>query len=382
MEVAVYIHIPFCPKRCHYCDFLSFAASRAELLPSAYLDLLCRELTLRGSELDREGYTVTSVYLGGGTPTVLNTSELARLLEACRNCLPLKNPEWTVEANPGTLDENKLSVLSCGGVNRISLGVQDLNDKTLALLGRQHSAAQANSAYLLCKKVFPSVSLDIMYGLPAQSVDGFFDTLSRALKWRPDHISLYGLKTEEGTRLHQMISAGSLELPDEDEAYAMLSGASNRLKTEGYEHYEIANYARPGQICRHNLTYWENRPYLGLGLGAHSYWQGSRLENSTDFAEYGRLLALDLLPVVKSTIPTRRQEMEDTMILGLRLLAGVSYHDFFERFGLDLREVFSREIEYLLSRELIVCGPHSIRLAECGLAVANYVFAEFIDSES
>ncbi len=380
MEVSVYIHIPFCTERCHYCDFLSFAASRTPFLPSAYLDILCRELTLRGSELIREGHTVTSVYIGGGTPTFLSASELERLFEGCHNCLPLTNPEWTVEANPGTLDENKLSVLSCGGVNRISLGVQDLNDKTLALLGRQHSSAQAKSAFLLCKNLFPSVSLDIMYGLPGQSVDGFFDTLSRVITWRPDHISLYGLKTEEGTRLHQMISTGSLEMPDEDEAYAMLLGARNHLKTEGYEHYEIANYARSGKLCRHNLTYWKNRPYLGIGLGAHSYWQGRRLENSSDPEEYGLLLANGLLPVVKSTMPTRRQEMEDTMILGLRLLAGVSYHGFFKRFGLDLRDVFFREIEYLLSRELIVCGPHSIRLAERGLAVANYVFAEFIDS--
>ncbi|MBS4022023.1 MAG: radical SAM family heme chaperone HemW [Dethiobacter sp.] len=378
MGVAVYIHIPYCFDKCHYCDFVSFPAFRAPLCAADYLDLLASELALRGKELYAGGHAVTTVYLGGGTPTVLGLPELAKLLADCRRCLPLQNAEWTVEANPGTVDAKKLSLLSSHGVNRVSLGVQDLDDGMLALLGRKHNAAEAKEAFILCRRYFSSVSVDLMYELPGQRTDGFLSTLTAVIAWRPEHLSLFGLKIEEGTRLAALIKSGCLALPDEEDGLGMLIKGKAMLEKNGYKHYEIASYALPGHFCRHNLTYWNNKPYLGLGLGAHSYWQNIRQENTTDILEYRRLLAQGLPPTVKSITPSRRQEMEDTMILGLRKLRGVSFESFYERFGQDLRDVFRTEIDRLLGQGLIICDGETLRLAESKIAVANHIFAEFI----
>jgi oxygen-independent coproporphyrinogen III oxidase len=379
MDISVYIHIPYCLERCHYCDFFSFAAPVAPLPSGDYLELLTQELALRGRELILSGCTVTTLYIGGGTPTVLSADELSLLLTNCRCTLPLVDqPEWTVEANPGTVNNEKLSVLSSHGVNRVSLGVQDTDDSRLTKLGRRHSTAEAHEAFILCRRYFPSVSADLMYGLPGQTPGGFFETLDTVLGWRPDHLSLYGLKVEHGTNLAAQIESGMLALPDEEEALAMLLDGRQMLKSRGYEHYEIANYALPGHRSRHNLNYWHNKHYLGLGLGAHSYWQNIRLENTTDPFEYRRLLALGKAPVVNAMEVGKRQEMEDTMILGLRLLPGVSFNDFKQRFGRDPRDVFSKELDRLRELELIICDDQSVRLSERGFPVANNIFAEFI----
>lgn len=337
------------------------------------------ELALRGSELRGMGWQVGTLYVGGGTPTALAAAELSRLLAACRRHLPLKAPaEWTVEANPGTVDREKAACLAAAGVNRISLGVQDLNDKRLALLGRAHTRAQTEQAFSLCRAAFPSVSADLMAALPGQTADEFRQTLAEVCSWGPDHLSIYGLKAEAGTPLEKMVRKGTVVLPDDEQALAMFETGREYAVNEGYSHYEIANFARPGHQSRHNMAYWHNRPYLGIGLGAHSYWQGYRLQNAKAFAQYRSALAGGCLPVSEAVRVSFRQEMEDTMMLGLRLTGGVLFSSFRERFGYDMTEIFSQEIRRLANLGLIVCDAAGIRLSDRGLAVANVVFAEFI----
>ena len=378
MKTSVYIHIPFCPSKCHYCDFLSVPLAMTPFAPELYLEMLDREIGMRGEELKQSGYCVDTLYIGGGTPTVLTDEQLQLLLTSCCEHLPLADPEWTVEANPGTITLQKANLLAGFGVNRVSLGIQDTNDDRLAMLGRTHTAAQGKQAFFLCREHFSSVSVDIMTALPGQKASEVRDTIGEVCRWEPDHISLYGLKVEDKTPLARFVDAGELVLPTEDVALTMMLASRDTLLAHGYQHYEIANFARPGKICRHNLTYWENRSYLGLGLGAHSFWQGARLQNFSSWPEYNQRVKQGSLPVEECFQVTGRQRMEDTMMLGLRLMAGVSFADFQERFGCDLRQVFEKEITHLLKKGLITCDDQRIRLTLLGYPLANLVFAEFI----
>ena len=378
MDTAVYIHIPFCQSKCLYCDFLSFPAQSAAV--SDYLKALEHEIATRGRELREANIGVSTLYIGGGTPTVLSDDELAALLAACRLSLPLVNPEWTVEANPGTLSREKISILGASGVNRISLGVQDLCDNRLALLGRLHNAAQARQAFMACHDSFASVSVDLMAALPGQTLADLSQTLDEICQWGAEHISVYGLKVEEETQLAELVAQGKLLLPDEDTMLAMFETSSKILTACGYEHYEIANYAKPGHRSRHNQVYWQNLPYLGLGLGAHSFWHQERLINTGNLEQYQQLIHQlpGQFPIEEIHPVDLQQEMEDTMMLGLRLLDGVTYRSFFERFERDLREVFKAQITRLLALRVIECDDTAIRLTPLGLPVANAIFAEFL----
>ena len=379
MGTAVYLHIPFCQAKCFYCDFLSFVRTESSITPQRYLQGLKQELALRGAELKSAGWEVATLYIGGGTPTVLELTELRELLTCCRRYLPLASaPEWTVEANPCTITPEVVKLLSAAGVNRLSLGVQDLCNRRLAGLGRLHTAEQAREAYLLCRDYFPAVALDLMTALPGQTTAQLLETLAVVCDWGPQHLSLYGLIVEEGTALAAQVEAGQVQLPDEDEVLAMFLAGRRYLQARGYEHYEIANYALPGYRCRHNLTYWQNRPYLGLGLGAHSYWHGVRWENTRDPQTYLAQLAVGQLPLAVQTVVPPEMAMEDTMILGLRLVHGVSFAEFKKRFGQDLRQVFQQEIKSLQKLGLIECDEHYLRLSAKGLPLANLVFAEFL----
>lgn len=380
MGLAVYVHIPYCAAKCRYCDFLSLPLHCAAVPPGHYLLSLEAELALRGRELREQQETVATLYIGGGTPTVLEAAELEHLFAMCRRLLPLACTEWTVEANPGSLTEEKMEVLSSAGISRISLGVQDLDDARLALLGRTHDARTAAGAFALCRKHIPAVSVDLMSGLPGQSVCDWLHTLDTVCAWRPDHLSVYGLKSEEGTWLASRIREGTVVLPDEDVAAEMLPAGRERLAQYGYEQYELANFALPGYQSRHNLTYWRNQPYLGAGLGAHSYWGGKRFCNTGSFTGYYAALAKGVYPVAESNFVTPRQEMEDTMMLGLRLMDGVGYDEFTRRFGCDLRDVFDAEIARLTGLGLLCAGEKRCFITEKGYPLANLVFAEFISA--
>lgn len=377
MKTSVYIHIPYCLAKCRYCDFLSFPQT-ASFPVADYLAGLQSELALQGAALKSQSIAVDTVYIGGGTPTALTATQLEKLLKACATHLPLAAAEWTVEVNPGTIDEEKAGVLAAHGVNRISLGIQDTDDQRLAFLGRTHTAAQAKQAFSLCRSYFPSLSVDLMAGLPGQTAPEFLTRLGEVVAWNPDHISVYGLKVEEGTELFALLSGDQLVLPAEEEALEMLLSGREALLNSGYHHYEIANFARPGHLCRHNLNYWRNLPYLGLGLGAHSFWGKHRLRNVTDFWQYKNLLDQGRIPVGEKIHVSEREEMEDTMMLGLRLLQGVAFAEFVKHYGVDAQDVFAAEIEHLQSLDLVECDDDCIRLTLRGYPLANLVFAEFL----
>lgn len=287
---SLYIHIPFCVKKCRYCDFLS--GPQDEETRELYTRALINEIKLQ--TVCPAGTPVDTVFFGGGTPSVLSGSQIERIMEALYSFFLIQeDAEISMETNPGTADEEKLGILKRSGINRLSLGVQSIHDRELALLGRIHTADQARMTFEQARKAgFDNINIDLMSALPGQSFESWADTLEQAVRWAPDHISAYSLIIEEGTPFASMYQNGSLPaLPDEDMDREMYHYTGAFLAEHGYQRYEISNYAIPGRECRHNSGYWTGHPYLGLGIGAASYVNGTRFSNCTDLRKYSDLLA-------------------------------------------------------------------------------------------
>ncbi len=384
-SVSLYIHIPFCKAKCTYCDFNSYAG--LEHLFESYVRALIEEMRLAGQSRRLRAATI---YLGGGTPTVLPLALLRDIFRACRRSfLAPEGIETTVEANPGTVDEDYLAGLLELGVNRLSLGVQSFDDGELRLLGRIHTSREAVEAYRWAREVgFANINLDLIYGLPAQTLDGWRSTLRRALSLRPEHLSLYCLTLEEHTPLAQQVAKGEIPAPDDDLAADMYILAEEMLAEAGYTHYEISNWAKqipmtndqiPKTACRHNLTYWRNRPYLGFGAGAHSYFGQRRWHNVLRPEEYIERLWQGESPVAESEEIDEATEMAETMILGLRLVnEGVNFEDFEGRFGRRLEEVYGEELRELKGLGLIEVNSEGVRLTARGRLLGNEVFERFL----
>ena len=386
VSAGIYLHIPFCLRKCTYCDFASYPG--LSHLHADYVAALDRELARRADRWAEVSFD--TVYVGGGTPTVLAASQLVQLLEGLRSRLSMAPaPEITVEANPGTVNLDGLLTLRAAGVTRLSLGVQSLDDGELALLGRIHDAGGALAACELARRAgFDNLNLDLIYGLPGQPVIRWRETLERAIALAPEHLSLYGLTLEEGTPLARRVARGGLPAPDEDAAADMYELAESLLDAAGYVHYEISNWARgapgegpldiPALACRHNLKYWRNQRYLGLGAAAHSYDGRKRAANVADPVQYlaRALRGGDLCE--QSEEMSREQEMGETMMLGLRLLAGVIWDAFSQRFGVGLREVYGREVDELTELGLLEIDAQGLRLSPRGRLLGNRVFAAFL----
>lgn len=374
MSLGLYIHIPFCRQKCLYCDFPS-VAGREELY-DAYITALGRELAGWGGVLS----AVDTVYIGGGTPTALPAGMLSRLGGFLRTSVPIEAVgEFTVEANPGTLTTEKLAALRAIGVNRLSLGVQAFDDKVLAAAGRIHSAAEAFAAIETAAAAgFTNLSIDLMYGLPGQSLDSFRAGLRQAVDLPINHLSVYGLKVEENTPFARWQARGELILPDEDEEEAMYELAASLLPDRGFVRYEISNYARAGAVCRHNLKYWRYQPYIGLGAAAHSFWQGERLANTADVDEYIRLIASGASPLNSRERPDRLTAMAEYAFLVLRTKVGLDYADFAACFGESFEERYKETVADLAGRGLLTAGADGIRLTAVGMKYGNVVFASFL----
>lgn len=379
---SLYIHIPFCRQKCGYCDFNSYAD--LEALQQPYMRALSLEMALyqeRYPELALE-----TIYVGGGTPTALPQEQLAQMLRACRERFRINaDAEISVEANPGTVDEAKLLDLRRAGVNRLSLGVQSFNDRLLRLLGRIHSAEEAVRAFRLAQSTgYDNINLDLMYGLPEQSLADWQATLGRALELSPEHLSLYALTLHDKTLLARRIASGALPAIDDDLAADMYNYARDLLQVNGYEHYEISNWAkRPVDAnrsfrCRHNLTYWLDKPYIGIGAGAHSYCAHQRYWNESHPGEYIRCLETDGSSVAESEDIGRRTEISEFMILGLRLIEGVTDERFALRFGCQMRPLYVNEIDTLAAQGLLIAERSRIRLSERGYLLGNEVFEKFL----
>ncbi|MDR7867274.1 MAG: radical SAM family heme chaperone HemW [Sporomusaceae bacterium] len=376
MTIGLYIHIPFCQQKCLYCDFPSVAGG--EELYAAYTAALCREIAGRGGLLSAAA--VDTVYIGGGTPTALPAGcleEIGRCLRA--NAAVAADAEFTVEANPGTLDDEKLAVLAAIGVSRVSLGVQAFDDAVLAAAGRIHTAAQAAEAVAAVRAAgFGRISVDLMYGLPGQTAASFRAGLERAAAMPVEHLSVYGLKVEEGTPFARMAAGGSLALPDEAEEEAMYDMAASFLPECGFARYEISNYARPGAECRHNLRYWRYEPYIGVGAAAHSFWQGERLANTADVKEYIARVAAGETPLASREQPGGAVAMAEYAFLAVRTAAGVCYADFAARFGLEFPQLYGATAEKLQRQGLVTSGTDGLRLTAKGQKYGNIVFAAFL----
>ena len=379
MNCSIYIHIPFCSRKCSYCDFNSY--DNPEISPLEYVDLLLGEISATAAGFALQ--PAATLYFGGGTPSLLPPAQIARLIAAVRqSCGLVDAAEVTLEANPGTITLASLQGYLAAGVNRLSIGVQSLDDAELRLLGRIHSADAARAAFALARTAgFRNIGIDLMHSLPGQSSAAWQTTLREAIAMRPEHISAYGLTAEEGTPFAAMVARGDMLLPEEDLAVAMFELTAELLQQAGYDHYEIANFALPGLRSRHNQVYWRREAYLGFGAGAHSFSRaagyGVRWENPAKLAEYAAVIMAGR-GIDKAAPISRREAMAEFFFLGLRLTAGVDPGRFSEEFGVAAEAAFPGVIERQIEHGLMVLEGGMLRLTPHGLLLANRVMQEFV----
>lgn len=374
----MYIHVPFCLQKCLYCDFTSYPVNQGQV--ERYLEGLQREIYYYGDMLHSSDKHIATIFVGGGTPTCLMPGQLAGLLELVSRVFTVAgDAEITVEANPGTVTLASLQELRAAGFNRLSLGVQSTHPSLLKLIGRMHDFAQARQAVQFARRAgFANLNLDLIFGLPTQTAAQWRQSVYEILSLQPDHLSCYSLQLEEGTPLAAAVEQGRLAACPEERELAMYYSAIEILTAAGYRHYEISNFARPGCSCRHNLLYWHNRPYLGLGPAAHSHLMGCRWGNVEDVDQYFMLLQEGQRPILEIHQLSRREQMEETVFLGLRLLQGVSLQEFYQRFGVPLTEVFAQQIRQLTNSGLVELVSGHLKLTGKGLPLANQVFAQFV----
>lgn len=371
---AVYIHIPFCLKKCHYCDFLSFAQPEQM---EQYVSALLAEMQLA---VQRYAVQAKTIFIGGGTPSCLPEPLLEQILQAVQQYFVTPAlQEYTLEANPGTLSAEKLRLLKQYGVNRLSLGVQSDNAEQLQLLGRIHSFAQAKEAVQLARKAgFSNLNLDFMYGLPGQTLAQWQQTLTQALAMAPQHLSLYQLKIEEGTRLETWLKQGKISEFDDELALKMYRLAQTMLTEQGYIQYEISNYARQGFASAHNQVYWRTENYLGVGLGACSWVRPLRWNNQFDLAAYTAQIDAGELPQQQPERLTELEQMEETVFMALRMNCGLSKAVFAQRFGKSVETVFASALQRCVEQGWLQETADAYYLTEEGRVLGNLVFLEFI----
>lgn len=384
---SLYFHIPFCTHRCAYCDFNTYAGQEG-LIP-AYVEALRNEIQSVGQSASRS-LPVGTIFFGGGTPSLLTSSQFAAIFRQISETFELlPDLEATLEANPGTVSQGDLQALHHAGLNRISFGVQSANPEELRMLERAHTFLDVINAVVWAREAgFDNLNLDLIYGLPEQSLLRWQDTVERALALRPEHLSLYALTLEHGTPFGRWASRGLLPIPDPDLAAEMYEWSSERLAAAGYLQYEISNWALPGKECRHNLQYWRNLDYFGLGAGAHGYVNSVRYSNVLRIKTYIERLAdsgsvARRFPLSAAAVNqhanTAREDMQETLMTGLRLTRqGVSALEFHERFARELGEAFGREIEDLLRLGLLEWSDDILRLTSRGRLLGNQVFMRFV----
>lgn len=388
-ELGIYIHIPFCKQKCYYCDFISFANKNNKV--DEYIEALRREINC----YNLKDYNVTTIYIGGGTPSYINSEYIVEILKQLKEKIynecdkSFDEIEITIEVNPGTVNREKLQQFKENGVNRLSIGLQSTNDRLLKEIGRIHTYKDFLETYKLAKEVgFENMNVDLMLGLPNQSLSDLKESLNEIIKLDPNHISVYSLIVEEGTLISNLLEEGKLQLPTEELERNMYWYTKNRLELQGYKHYEISNFAKEGKESKHNMNCWEQKDYIGIGLAAHSYLNGIRYSNKTDLDEY--IENMNCLEDSINEISKRsniyeiheRQTIEDMkkeyMLIGLRKIEGIEIRKFKEKFGDNPIFLFRKELEKLSNEELIEIDGDYIRLSNKGLDFANEVWEEFV----
>lgn len=374
-STSAYIHIPFCEHICYYCDFNKVFLEGQPV--DEYIEALLKEarLALRQNPVEK----METLYVGGGTPTSLTASQLERLLSGLREILPYNNGEFTVEANPGDLTADKLDVMKNYGVNRLSMGVQTFDDRLLKKIGRKHTAQDVyDTIQLLEEKDFSNVTIDLIYALPGQSLESFRDTVTRALALDLPHYALYSLILENQTMFMNWVRRGKMHLPEQELEAQMYAETIGAMEKAGRKQYEISNFAKPGFESQHNLVYWNNQNYFGLGAGASGYLGNRRYKNRGPIQHYLKSLKNDQLPVLEEEILTQKAQIEEEMFLGLRKILGVDKTVFENRFGFSMMDVYGDVIEKLKQQKLITETDSRVCLTEEGLFRGNDVFEEFL----
>ncbi|GAC1359584.1 MAG: radical SAM family heme chaperone HemW [Ktedonobacteraceae bacterium] len=378
---SLYLHIPFCHTRCHYCDFNTYAG----ILPmrAAYVRALLTEIELAGEMARRADGTrrrSRTIFFGGGTPSLLTVEQMTRLLNACFAAFAVDaDAEITMEANPGTLDKEQLVGLRAAGINRLSMGAQSFDAQLLQTLGRIHTPEEITQAVQFARAAgFTSINIDFMFGLPGQTMQHWRDTLEQALALRPEHLSLYSLIVEEGTPFHTWAQEGRITPGDEDLCADMYEYADERLKEAGYINYEISNWALPGQHSRHNLTYWQNLPYIGMGAGAYSSFAGRRFSDEREPATYIKQLKARHIPEVESEVIERVQAMSETAFLALRTAMGLHLPTFEQRFGEPFAQFVGNRLRVVEEAGLLEYADGWLRLSTRGRLLGNEVFMRLL----
>ncbi len=374
MNLGLYLHIPYCLHKCGYCDFNSHPENQEESI--RYVDALLKELRAYSSKK----YTVSTVFIGGGTPTILLPSQLKQILDTVQQNFNLTSDcEITIEANPATLKLQTLQEIRTAGYNRISIGVQSFDEKELKLLERVHTEGEIHSTIQQARSAqFENLSIDLMFALPHQTTEKWCSHLNQAIAKNPDHLSTYNLTIEPTTSFFKLHKKGKLCLPHEDIQLEMYKTTIQTLEDAGYQQYEISNFSKPGMESRHNINYWNNGEYLGMGAGASSYLNGERFKNTNLPSNYIREIGAK-----ENAIETRErlepmQAMGETLMLGLRLLKGISIDVFENRFQVSFQKVYGKILEPLLNQELIIFNQNRIALSKKGLFLADSVILKFI----
>ncbi|SCH04626.1 Oxygen-independent coproporphyrinogen-III oxidase 2 [uncultured Ruminococcus sp.] len=379
-ELELYLHIPFCVSKCKYCDFLS--APSGEEQRQIYVERLCRRIRYWSDVIHNYGYEIVSIFVGGGTPSILTEAQITQVFEAVHESFPIReDAEITLEMNPGTDVKDKLPVYRELGINRLSMGLQSADNEELKCLGRIHTYEDFRQVYQWAREAgFTNINVDLMSAIPGQTLESYEDTLRKVADLEPEHISAYSLIIEEGTPFYERYGEGrhAEELPDEDIERQMYVRTGEILEDYGYHRYEISNYAKDGYECRHNLGYWDRKEYLGLGAGASSLMDHIRWKEPDHI---GPSTGLVLEEREDFTRLRRKDEMEEFMFLGLRKINGVSEHDFYKSFRVSMDEIYKDSIENLIKEGLLVREEDRIRLTDRGIDLSNYALSQFLLGE-
>jgi oxygen-independent coproporphyrinogen III oxidase len=382
VEFSLYLHIPYCQAKCPYCDFNSHAASAWP--EEDYTHALIAEMNHRAGQTPFKGKGISTIFFGGGTPSLFQPASIGKILEAAEKAFGIeRDAEITLEANPGTVDQAKLSGFRSAGVNRLSFGAQSFNDATLKFLGRIHNAEETREAARMAHRAgFERLNLDLIFAVPGQTRADILHDIAEAAALGPDHISAYNLTFEEGTVFFTEMRHGKIRPLESDEQADMFAAVREELPRRGYGMYEISNYARPGRECRHNLTYWHNETYLGIGAGAHNFARegggGRRWWNERNPARYIALATETGIAETGSESVEPQTSMGEYVFLNLRLREGFALKDFKSRFGAGFDQIFAARTVRLFEGELLENREGRIRLTDRGLELADSVFAEFV----
>lgn len=370
-EVSLYIHIPFCKQKCLYCDFPSFS-SKEELM-TEYVVSLAKEID------NMPKVKIKTIFIGGGTPTYLSLKNWEIIKNSIDKLCKSKEVEFTVEGNPGTFKKDTLEFFKIMGVNRLSIGLQAAQDSLLKGLGRIHTMQEFKESYFLARNCgFENINVDIMFGLPNQTLEDSVETAKTVILLNPEHISCYGLIVEEGTPFYKMQQVDKLDLPSEELEREMYDTSKNLLEKSGYHQYEISNFSKKGLECRHNIVYWDLGEYIGCGSGSHSYFDGKRFRNSDSIEEYIYKMKDSSCGTIEKHENTLEDDMEEFMFMGLRKLEGISEEDFSNRFNRDINFVYGKVINKYISEGLLHREENRIFLSSKGIEISNSIMCDFI----